>query len=74
MAMVIYRKLEDKVYVPEKSYLSEQTTIYPSIVINNSQEYYDAIKNMSIKYNFLFPIPNCKIIEIPSFFIIFNFS
>ena len=62
LALVIFRKVEDKVLVPEKSYLNtDQKTLYPSLVILNSEEYYEILKNMSSKYGYSFPIENCKI-------------
>ena len=64
VAVIIFRKVEDKVLVQEKSYLSEQKTIYPSLIITNAADYYQTLKNMSSKYNFTFPVDNGKLNKI----------
>lgn len=59
IALVIFRKTQDKILIPETSYLnSSQITLYPSLAMLYSDDYFSTIKNMSNKYNISFPYDN----------------
>ena len=59
VALVIFRKIQDKVLIAETSYLnSTQIPLYPSLAMLYSDVYFSTIKNLSIKYNASFPYDN----------------
>ena len=65
VALVIFRKVNDKELILEKSYIfSDEYTLYPSLKISNADQLYNLSKQMSEKYNFSFPTENCMIITL----------
>ena len=73
IALVIFRKTQDKVLIPETSYLnSSQITLYPSLAMLYSDDYFSTIKNMSNKYNISFPFDNGKFYFLNPYFTIYG--
>lgn len=55
IALVIFRKIQVKVLMNETSYLNNQKTLFPTLIIPNITKYYEILKNLSEKYNYKFP-------------------
>jgi hypothetical protein len=61
IALVIFRKVNDKVLIHERSYLySDTKTLYPALMVTNADDLYNLTKEMSNKYNISFPTDNGK--------------
>lgn len=58
IALVLFRKIEDKILVKETSYLKSQKTIYPYVFYPNTTEIYDTLSEIGKKYNYSFPYQN----------------
>lgn len=55
LALVIFRNIQVKVQMNERSYLNNQKTLFPTLIIPNITKYYGLLRNLSEKYNYKFP-------------------
>lgn len=59
IGLVAFRQIENKVLIPETSYLnSSHITLYPSLAMLYTDSYFSTVKNLSNKYNLSFPYEN----------------